>query len=72
MPIYEFKCNKCGNVFEQLILSSDEEDKLTCTSCGEKDTCRLMSSFSCGSTSFSKGLSSGQSSACSPSPSGFS
>ena len=69
MPLYEFKCNRCESTFEKLILSSDEEDNVICPSCGEGDTCRLMSSFSCGS---GKALSSGGSSACSPSPSGFS
>ena len=61
MPIYEFKCNKCGNSFEQLIFSSDEEEKLACPLCGESDTCKLMSSFS-----------SGSSSSCSTSSGGFS
>ncbi len=72
MPIYEFRCNRCGITFEQLILSSDEEEEVSCPSCGERDTCRLMSSFSCGSSGIGKALSSGGSSACSPSPSGFS
>jgi len=72
MPIYEFKCNRCGNTFEQLVFSSDGEDNFMCPSCGEGDTCRLMSSFSCVSTSSGSNLSSGLSSACSPSPGGFS
>jgi putative FmdB family regulatory protein len=71
MPIYEFKCNKCGNIFEHLIFPSDEEDKVICPSCGQRDTSRLMSLFSCGSTSSSKGLSSGVSSGCSSPPGGF-
>ncbi|MBW1689402.1 MAG: zinc ribbon domain-containing protein, partial [Deltaproteobacteria bacterium] len=25
MPIYEFRCNRCDNTFEQLVLSSSEE-----------------------------------------------
>ena len=72
MPIYEIRCNRCDNTFEQLVLSSSEEDTVTCPSCGENDTSRLMSSFSCGSSGLGKSLSSGGSSACSPSPSGFS
>ena len=51
MPIYEFKCNRCEKIFEQLIFSSDEEAKLACPLCGERDTCKLMSSFSSGSSS---------------------
>ncbi|NVM24622.1 MAG: zinc ribbon domain-containing protein [Desulfobacterales bacterium] len=72
MPIYEYQCNRCGNTFEQLVFSSDGEDKFICPSRGEGDACRLMSSFSCGSTSSGRNLSSGLSSGCSSSPDGFS
>ena len=51
MPIYEFQCKKCGNTFEYLMFPSDSEDIAVCPTCGENDTCRLMSSFSCGSPS---------------------
>ena len=71
MPIYEFKCNKCGNIFERLVFPSDGEDKVICPDCGEGDTHRLMSSFSSGSSSSDKGLGSGMSSACSSAPGGF-
>ena len=67
MPIYEFKCNKCEKIFEQLIFSSDEEEKLGCPSCGQSNTSRLMSSFSSGTMS-----SSGLASSCAPSSGGFS
>jgi putative FmdB family regulatory protein len=72
MPLYEFRCNTCGNVFEQLIFSSDKEEKLTCPSCGQSDASRLMSLFSSGSSSSGKGLSSGLSSSCASSSGGFS
>ena len=72
MPIYEFKCNKCEKIFEQLIFSSDEEEKLACPSCGQSDASRLMSSFSSGASSSGKGLSSGLSSSCASSSGGFS
>ena len=72
MPIYEFKCNKCGNNFEQLIFSSTEEETLACPLCGERDTCRLMSLFSSGSSSPGKGFGGGLSSSCSSSSGGFS
>jgi putative FmdB family regulatory protein len=72
MPIYEFKCNRCGSTFEQLVFSSDGEDNFICPSCGAGETCRLMSSFSCGSTGSGSNLGSGLPSACSPSLGGFS
>ncbi|RJR41249.1 MAG: zinc ribbon domain-containing protein [Desulfobacteraceae bacterium] len=58
MPIYEFRCNKCGMEFEQIVFSSNEE--VPCPGCGKDDTCRLMSSFSCSSPG-SAGNSSGSS-----------
>lgn len=67
MPIYEFQCNKCGNTFEQLVLHSDREDDFICPSCGEGDICRLLSSFSCGSSDVAGELGSAPSSGCSPS-----
>jgi putative FmdB family regulatory protein len=46
MPIYEFKCKKCGNVFEHLCFRSDDKDHVSCTSCGHKETETLLSTFS--------------------------
>ncbi|NNG07464.1 MAG: zinc ribbon domain-containing protein [Desulfobacteraceae bacterium] len=68
MPIYEYQCNKCGCVFEELVMSSDCGDEYFCPTCGDEDTCRLMSSFSCGSASGVGDLPS----SCGPSSSGFS
>ena len=50
MPIYEFQCKKCGNLFEQLVFPSDKIEALLCPSCGANDPCKLMSSFSCSSS----------------------
>jgi putative FmdB family regulatory protein len=63
MPIYEFQCNKCGKTFEQLVFPSDPQEGYECPSCGVSDTCRLLSSFSCSSSSSSGGMSS---ESCSP------
>lgn len=41
MPIYEFKCTKCGNEFEEILFGSD--DTATCPACGSGETERLMS-----------------------------
>ena len=72
MPIYEFKCNKCGNIFEKLVFPSDRRGKVICPSCGKEDAYRLLSSFSSGSSNSAKGLGSGLSSTCSTSSGGFS
>ena len=41
MPIYEFKCLKCGREFEELVLKRDEA--VVCPSCGEPGCEKWMS-----------------------------
>ena len=71
MPIYEYKCNKCEKIFEQLLFPSDGDGKFDCPSCGGGDTSKIMSAFSCVSSG-PEDLSRGMSSSCSPSSGGFS
>jgi putative FmdB family regulatory protein len=67
MPIYEFKCKKCGNVFEFLCFRSADSDAVTCPSCGENKTEKLLSTFaSCSSSSGSAFPGSAASSSCVP------
>ncbi len=51
MPIYEYRCNKCDQRFEYLIIGKDEPD--ACPSCRSKKVSRLMSA--CGFISKGKG-----------------
>jgi putative FmdB family regulatory protein len=46
MPIYEYKCNNCGNCFERIVFASDDESSFECDKCGKKDIERLVSAFS--------------------------
>ncbi|UCG70162.1 MAG: zinc ribbon domain-containing protein [Thermoplasmata archaeon] len=64
MPIYEYKCSKCGCAFEKLVFNSDQGEGLECPNCGNQETCRLMSSFSCGSSSGGGDLGVGASPSC--------
>ena len=41
MPIYEYRCGKCGEVSEALVLG--REERLSCSSCGSEDLTKLMS-----------------------------
>jgi putative FmdB family regulatory protein len=50
MPIYEFKCKKCGNLFESLCFRSNGEDKSPCPSCGAEESEKQLSIFSSGSS----------------------
>lgn len=45
MPIYEFKCRKCGNTFDVLFRSRDEKVAVACPECKSTRTRRLMSAF---------------------------
>jgi len=47
MPIYEFKCLSCGQVFELLKLKKDDEKAgMKCPKCGSEDVERVLSSVS--------------------------
>lgn len=42
MPIFEYRCNKCGNQFEELLLTSIER-RIPCPKCGNEDTEKIPS-----------------------------
>ena len=46
MPIYEFRCAKCGNVQEVLIRGSDSEVEMKCESCSGEVLERVLSRVS--------------------------
>lgn len=45
MPIYEYKCKKCSNLFEILFRSSAEKIYISCPFCKSKKVERMMSVF---------------------------
>ena len=46
MPIYEFRCLKCNNIFEILFTSSEDAREMKCAHCGGEDIERVMSATS--------------------------
>lgn len=44
MPIYEFKCMDCNEVFEVLSVNSDDEVLMECKKCKSQNIERIMSS----------------------------
>jgi putative FmdB family regulatory protein len=42
MPIYEYKCNQCGEDFEMLVFGNKTVD---CPKCSSQDIKKKMSSF---------------------------
>jgi putative FmdB family regulatory protein len=65
MPLYEFECNKCGVLFEELTGIGTGDSEVVCPMCGSKKVRKLLSTFSasaesgpvasqgCGSSGFS-------------------
>lgn len=45
MPLFEFECNQCNEVFEELIAAKDVE-KVQCPKCASVDIKKLLSSGS--------------------------
>jgi len=43
MPIYEYRCSKCGQEFETLVRNSNE--KIKCEKCGSARVEKLFSTF---------------------------
>lgn len=52
MPIYEFKCRKCGHITE-FLERSDSKRKHLCERCKSSDLQKLLSGFSIGQTDIS-------------------
>jgi putative FmdB family regulatory protein len=40
MPMLDFKCNKCGSKFEELVFAHNK-DRVRCPKCGENDLSRV-------------------------------
>jgi putative FmdB family regulatory protein len=43
MPIFEFRCLKCGDIFEKLFMSSDEKMDMSCPNCESDSFERVVS-----------------------------
>ncbi|MBU3915143.1 zinc ribbon domain-containing protein [bacterium] len=54
MPLFEFKCNKCGTQYEKLIAST-ERSLPECPKCNETDVRKLISMGSIRANGISKG-----------------
>jgi len=44
MPIFEYRCSSCSEVFEQLVLSRKDK-RVACPSCGTSQVKQLLSRF---------------------------
>jgi putative FmdB family regulatory protein len=45
MPIYEFKCNQCEYVFDELVPMNTQGDRVKCPKCSHVGTSKSRGSF---------------------------
>lgn len=45
MPLYDFECEKCKEVFEAFLKRDEGPEVLTCPNCGERGPRKLVSAF---------------------------
>ncbi len=45
MPLYEYRCEKCGERFEKLRRMADADNDVVCPRCDAEEVERLLSSF---------------------------
>ena len=43
MPLYEYRCNRCGSISEFLVGVSSEKQQVRCESCGSEDVRKILS-----------------------------
>lgn len=48
MPMYEYRCEGCGQVFEQLRPMADADRGVVCPACESEQIERLLSTFAAG------------------------
>jgi putative FmdB family regulatory protein len=46
MPLYEFICEDCGEIFEELLPSATAANQITCPTCNSDLVHKLISTFS--------------------------
>jgi putative FmdB family regulatory protein len=64
MPNFTYKCKKCSNVFDYLLMDKDET--VTCKKCGDKDVEKIITGCNVGGSKSSSGSHAGGGCACCP------
>ncbi|HEC34046.1 MAG TPA: zinc ribbon domain-containing protein [Chloroflexi bacterium] len=50
MPIYEYRCRRCGEEFEKLVRSLSAQEVVTCPRCGSEEVEKAISLFGLGNS----------------------
>ncbi len=45
MPIYVFRCEECGEVFEVFIFKKEDEEEIKCPRCGSEKVVKEIAPF---------------------------
>lgn len=64
MPVYEYECEKCGNVTEALRKMAEADAPQPCESCGSEKTHRIRSVFTATASAREVSLPTGPGCAC--------
>ncbi len=56
MPVYEYRCRKCGGEFEVLAPTMNEPGDVVCTHCGGRDVERQLSVFAAREAAVDRGV----------------
>ena len=65
MPMYDYRCKNCDEIFEELVFSSHTLDKeIESPKCGQNKSERLLSATMISTGGSSKGVSTSSSSGC--------
>ncbi len=55
MPIYEYRCQKCGERFEKLVRTFSGQQSVVCPCCGSEEVQKAVSLFGLSGSSHSSG-----------------
>ena len=50
MPLFEFRCKKCGAVTEVLVRRAEDEVAVECSQCGSRRVDKMLSAHAVGSS----------------------
>ncbi|MCS7282275.1 MAG: zinc ribbon domain-containing protein [Anaerolineae bacterium] len=45
MPVYEYRCPKCGEKFEKFVRSASAQNEVVCPRCGNAEVEKMVSLF---------------------------
>ncbi len=62
MPIYEYTCTRCNEIFARLQWPGAEEEEILCPQCGSSEVKKNFSTFNCSNPADPGGSSVGPSS----------